>query len=179
MPSPRLSLAPPSSPASALADETGGPGRESRRSSASGAPAPRMPTLKLRDVRRLDPGTAQLSPPLCLLKDGAILLSISRLGLRSTSSINCLIQHNRLFLLVPSLDDASAGVSHATGGAAAGRPEPDSAPAFSLPPSAVASESSRRERERLPGERWLPGEAAGSEMVRPRKSAASSPPSDA
>ena len=68
--------------------------------------------LTLRDLRRLDPATSFHSPPTLLVRHGAILLNISRLGLQSRATINAIIQYDRLYLLARTPDDRSAASVH-------------------------------------------------------------------
>ena len=68
--------------------------------------------LSLRDLRRLDPVTSQHSPPTLFVRHGAILLSISRLGVLARSNLNVIIHHDRMLLLTRTPDDACAVAVH-------------------------------------------------------------------
>lgn len=70
------------------------------------------PPLRLRDMRRLDPSIAQHSPPSLMMRHGALLISITRLGTDSRGSINAILQHNRCIFLARGQDDASVYAVH-------------------------------------------------------------------
>ena len=70
------------------------------------------PPLRLRDMRRLDPSIAQHSPPALMLRKGALLLSITRLGLESRGCINAIVKHDRCFFLARGPDDQSVIAVH-------------------------------------------------------------------
>lgn len=89
--------------------------RQELLSLAAGATLPGtewLPQLRLRDLRRLDPATAQHSPPALILRRGVLLASVSRLGPDSRGSINCLIRHDRCFFVARSPEDASVRAVH-------------------------------------------------------------------
>ena len=71
-----------------------------------------LPSLTLRDVRRLDPTMSHHSPPALLIRKHAMLLSVPRLGPKNSAALNVIIRHNRVYFLARAVDDPCAINAH-------------------------------------------------------------------
>lgn len=68
--------------------------------------------LRLRDVRRLDPAISQHAPPSLMVRRGALLVSVTRLGTDARGIINAVLRHDRCFFLARGPDDSSVLAVH-------------------------------------------------------------------